>query len=344
MGNFLGIGISGTASYSPEKTIYAKEMKDKYDFSDEYLNKIGIEKIHVSAEEEYPTDMAIKVSKQAIMNAGLKPKDIDVIIYSYGGFPEYFLWAEYAKVQHEVGACNAVAVRYDQACNAQIIALEYALSKIKANSYINNILIVSADVFKEPIVDRWKTADACFWGDGASAAVVSRGVTEHEVIGIMNMTDGQLNHLWRIPVGGTMKPLKPEYIDQGLFKIDLNRFALQYLKDDAERERVSQRIVNTNIQTFQKLLKKIDKQKEDISKLVTYNIGKHITENICSLISTGISNTSWEFGSQYGHMGPADIFFNYDKMKENGRIRKGDLVVLFSAGTGFSTASAAIQF
>ena len=344
MGKFSGIGIKGTASYAPRDHVMTRSVMDKYGFTDEYVNNIGIDKVHVSGKDEYPTDMAIYAAKEAIADAGIDPADIDIVIYSYGGFPEYFMWAEYARVQHEIGAVNAVSLRYDQACNAQIIALEYAVSKIKADDHINNILIVSADMFQEPIVDRWKAADACIWGDGASAAVVSRGVTDHEILEVVNLTDGELNHLWRIPVGGTVKPLKPEHIDEGLFRIDLNRFALEHLKDDDERARVSNRIVKTNIETFGRLMQKIGRGHSEVDKIVTYNVGKYIIENISKSLGCRLSDTSWEYGSQHGHMGPADIFFNFDQMRKNNRFEPGDLVVLFSAGTGFSTASAAIQF
>ncbi len=344
MGKYSGIGISGSGSYAPRKAVYTEQVKAQFDFTDEYLKKIGINKVHIADETEYPTDMAILASKEAIKDAGIRPEDINIIIYSYGGFPEYFMWAEYAKIQHEIGAINAAAMRFDQACNAQIIALDYAVSKIKADEHINHVLIVSADMFKEPIVNRWKTADACIWGDGASAAIISRGVTDHEIIDVVNMTDGALNHLWRIPVGGTVAPLEPEHIEQRLFQIDMNRFALEFLKEDAERERVSKQIVKTNIETFNRLLKKIKREKGDVNKIVTYNVGKFIIESISHMLGVKLADTSWEYGSQYGHMGPADIFFNYDQMKKNNRIQRGDLVVLFSAGTGFSTASAAIQF
>ncbi len=127
MGKYSGIGISGTASYAPKKQIMTRSVMDQYGFTEDYISNIGIDKIHVSGDREYPTDMAIYAAKDAIADAGIDPADIDVVIYSYGGFPEYFMWAEYARVQHEIGAVNAVSLRYDQACNAQIIALEYAV-------------------------------------------------------------------------------------------------------------------------------------------------------------------------------------------------------------------------
>lgn len=344
MGIYSGVGIASTASYSPEKVVYAEDIKEEYGFSEEYLEKIGIEKVHVAEDDEYPADMAIKAAKKAIQEAKIDPEEIDLILYSYGAFPEYFIWAEYAKIQHEIGAKNAAAMRLDQACNAQIIALEYACAKIKSNAHINNVLIVSADVFREPIVNRWKNADACFFGDGASAAVIKRGVTTNEIIGVCNMTDGELNHLWRIPVGGTAVPLQSQHIQDGLFRIDMNRFALEYLKDDEERKRVAERMVNTNIATLHRLLEKIGRKKTQVDKMITYNVGRYIIQNICDVMEIDIQDTSWHVCKNHGHMGPVDIFFNMDQMLKDNKIRSGQLVTIFSAGTGFSTASAAIQF
>jgi len=343
MGIYDGIGIASTASYSPEKVIRVEDIKEKYGFSSEFCEKVGFEQLNVS-ENEYPTDMAIKAAKRAIEKANLDPEEIDLILYSYGAFPEYFIWAEYAKIQHEIGAKNAGTLRIDQGCNAQIISLEYACAKIKSNPFVNNVLIVSADVFKEPIVNRWTTHNGTFFGDGASAVIIKRGITSNRILGISNITDGELNRLWGIPVGGTARPLESRHIRENLFKIDINRSSSQYLKDENERQKVVSRIIDTNLKTLEQLLSKINKKKDQIDKMVTYNIGKYMIENICSTMEIGLDRTSWNVAKKYGHLGPADIFFNLDKMINDGSINSGELVILFSAGTGFSTASAAIEF
>ncbi|SKC76386.1 3-oxoacyl-ACP synthase III family protein [Maledivibacter halophilus] len=343
MGIYQGIGIASTASYSPEKIIRVEDIKKEYGFTDEYCKRIGIEQLH-AAEDEYPTDMAVKAAKQAIIKADIDPEEIDLVLYSYGAFPEYFVWPEFAKIQYELGAKNATALRIDQGCNAQIISLEYACAKIKANPHINNVLIVSADVFIEPIINRWTNADACFFGDGASAAIVKRGVRDNRIVGIRNMTDGELNYLWKIPVGGTKEPLESKHIGENLFRIDMNKLAMEYLKDDEKRKAVAKRMVNTNLQTLNKLLRKVNKKKNQIDKMIVYNVGKYIIENICQAMEIEINQTSWNITKKYAHMGPVDIFFNLDKMLQKGQINCGELVILFSAGTGFSTASAAIEF
>lgn len=344
MGIYDGIGIASTASYSPKKVIRVDDIKEKYGFSSEFCEAVGYEQLNVS-ENEYPTDMAIKAAKKAIEKANIDPEEIDLILYSYGAFPEYFFWAEYAKIQHELGAKNAAVLRIDQACNAQIISLEYACAKIKLNPYIDNVLIVSADVFQEPIVDRWTTSKGVFFGDGASAAIIKRGIMSNRVVGISNLTDGELNHLWKVPVGGTVKPLEIDHIRQKLFRIDITRFALEYyLKNEEERKVVASRIINTNSRTLNQLLSKIKKKKGQIDKMVTYNVGKYIVKNICEAMEINIDRTSWDIGKIHGHMGPTDIFFNLDKMLNEGAINSGELVILFSAGSGFSTSSAAIEF
>lgn len=343
MGIYDGIGIASTASYSPEKVIEVEDIKEKYGFTSEFCERIGVEQLNVS-ENEYPTDMAIKAATRAIEKANIDPEEIDLILYSYGAFPEYFIWSGYGRIQHEIGAKNAAALRIDQGCNAQIISLEYACAKIKSNPFVNNVLIVSADVFKEPIVNRWTTHNGSFFGDGASAAIVKRGITSNRILGINNITNGELNRLWGVPVGGTARPLESSHISQGLFNIDIHRFSSKYLKNEDERKKVVSLIVATNLKTLERLFSKINRKKDDIDKMVMYNVGRHIIQDICSDMEVGIDQTSWNIGKKYGHMGPADIFFNLDKMMDEGSIKAGELVILFSAGTGFSTASAAIEF
>ncbi|SNT01217.1 3-oxoacyl-[acyl-carrier-protein] synthase-3 [Anaerovirgula multivorans] len=345
MGLYPDVGILSFGSYIPEKTVSVHEVKDRYGISDELIERVQIECVHVAADHEFATDMAIKAAKKAMEKGKVKPEQIDLIIYSYISWAEHFIWADYGKIQHALGAINSAAIRLEQSCNAGIMALEYGCAKIQSNPDINTVLLVTAETWKEPLVNRWTCTDGCFFGDGASAVILQRGVKGSQIINFCNKTDGSLNYIWRIPlVGGTKHPITPEHVEQGLYFGSMIESARRNLKNEDERKEVGEKIVSLNIQTLKELLQKIGKSKKDVDKLVVYNVGLHFLKKIADSIEIPLENTSAYLAKNHGHIGVVDIFLNLEKMIEDGNIQKGDLVFLFSGGTGYCASSTAIQF
>ncbi|MCK4258984.1 MAG: hypothetical protein KAX49_08405 [Halanaerobiales bacterium] len=345
MSMFQDVGIFSMGSYIPEKVVSVHDVKEKYNISDELINKVQVEQVHVAADDEFQTDMAIKAAKDAMENGNVDPEEIDLIIYSYISWPEHFIYADYAKIQHEIGAKNAAAFRLEQSCNAQLMALEYGCAKILSDPNVNTVLLVSAEMWKEPLVNRWTCSDGMFLGDGASAVILRKGIKDHKILGISNKTEGSLNYIWRIPlVGGTKTPVTPEHVEQGLYFGSMIESARHNLKDEAERREVADKIIKLNLQTLDDLFKKINKTKKDVNKLIYYNVGGHFLKKIAGMVEIPMEKTSAYLAKEYGHMGVPDVFFNLQKMQKDGKIEKGDLVVLFNGGTGYSVSSAAIQF
>ncbi|MCK4258985.1 MAG: hypothetical protein KAX49_08410 [Halanaerobiales bacterium] len=337
------IGIAGLGTYLPEDIIYVKDIKEQAELSDQRVKDMGIVKVHVAGNKVEPTDMAIEAAKNAMADAGVTPEEIDVIVY-YSVFPDYLRWADYARVQHDLGAKNAYAFKVDQVCCSGIIGLDYALAKLRTDLSVNTILITTADKYEWPLVNRWKGANANFYGDGASAAVIKRGVKSNRILGIENITDGSFSYLWKIPVGGAKQPPTPENIREGGFRLDFIKTAKDYLGSEESRKQLYSLMINNNKKITAELLNQHGYTLQDIDKLVMYNLGHKTLDKIINTLEMDVENTSYYVTKNVGHIGAADIFYNLKTMIDDKKIVSGDLVSLFSAGIGFSWSSALIQF
>ena len=123
--------ITGVGGYVPEKVYDNAYMESIVDTNDEWITRrTGIKERHISADNEYTTDMATIAAKRAIENAGLTPEDIDLIMLATVT-PDYFTPACACIVQSNLGAVNAAAFDYNAACSGFVTGLTIAEQFIK---------------------------------------------------------------------------------------------------------------------------------------------------------------------------------------------------------------------
>lgn len=336
------IGIRATGRYLPKDFILTKDIIGKEGLTAEEVESISTHRVFTAKDEE-PTDMAIKAAKKAIDKTDISPEEIDVVVYS-GVFTDYIRWSDAARVQCEIGAKNSYAFKFEQGCSGAMVSIDYGFSRLKTDYDINNILVVSGDKFEKPIINRWKAASANYYGDGASAGILSRENVRFNILGSHSIADGRFNHLWKIPIGGVAEPATEENVLAGEFSIDCKKTASEYLSDDIKREQLYNTLVNNNKKVMLDLLERLNYSIEDVDKVVLYNLGKHVLDKIIPILGIDEDKTSTYISYQHGHMGCTDILFNLDKMLEDGKFEDNDKIMLFSAGAGFTWSSTLLEY
>lgn len=163
--------ISGVGMYIPEKVYDNAYMESIVDTNDEWITRrTGIKERHVSAPDEYTSDMATIAAKRAIEDAGLTPEDIDLIMLA-SVTPDYFTPSCACVVQGNIGAVNAAAFDYNAACSSFITGIVTANQFIENGAY-KHILVICADTLTKA-TDYADRATCILFGDAAGAAVLS---------------------------------------------------------------------------------------------------------------------------------------------------------------------------
>ncbi|KAA6338330.1 3-oxoacyl-[acyl-carrier-protein] synthase 3 [termite gut metagenome] len=162
--------IIGTGSYIPE-LVYTNEYLETILPTDAQwiFENVGIKKRHIANKLQATSDLAAEAGRRAILNAGLKSEDIELIIVATST-PDRKAPSTAAFVQHKISAINAVAFDITAICSGFLFSMSIASQYIEAGIY-NNILVIGADTFSK--ITDWKRRDAIFFGDGAGAVVIS---------------------------------------------------------------------------------------------------------------------------------------------------------------------------
>ena len=174
--------IISTGSYLPEKFLTNADLIKTVDTSDEWIvERTGIKKRHIAAENELTSDIATKAALQAIENAGLVPSEIEMIILATTT-PDLTFPATATTVQAKLNAKNAFAFDIQAVCSGFVYAVSVADNFIKSGQ-VKNALVIGADILSR-IVD-WKDRNTCvLFGDGAGAIILQ--ATEEKNSGIIS--------------------------------------------------------------------------------------------------------------------------------------------------------------
>ena len=165
--------ISGSGAYLPERIVTNDELAERLDTSDEWIvGRTGIRQRHIAAADELTSDLAIRASKEALATAGLKGAEIDVIVLATST-PDQTMPATAAKVQAAIGMQNGFAFDVQAVCSGFIYALAVADNFIRVGQ-AERALVIGAETFSR-IMD-WEDRSTCvLFGDGAGAVILEAG-------------------------------------------------------------------------------------------------------------------------------------------------------------------------
>jgi 3-oxoacyl-[acyl-carrier-protein] synthase-3 len=317
----MKIGIKGKGFYIPEKRVSLEDIAQKAGIHPKVIEAIGSETVSEAKDNELPSDMAVIAAKKAIEDAGINPLNIDIIINSPAGLQDYIIPPISGKVQYEIGAENAVCFDLVQGCCGMLTGIQIAKNYVLSGE-AENILVVSSDKWSG--FTSYHSADAVIFGDGAGAVVIGKDSDGLIVEDLMFKTNGKYFDLYGIENGGVKN-------------IDLrNSIIYKCLKPDVAKKEFKDIYMNEFINIAKKILNKNTLKVENIDYLSIVNANLKLLEYICSKLNFPLEKSSAEYLKKHGHIGGFDIFYNIFLAKQDGKLKKGDKILLLNAGIGFT--------
>lgn len=320
--------IIGTGAYVPEKVYDNAYMESIVETNDEWITRrTGIKERHISADNEYTTDMATVAARRAIEKAGLTPLDIDLIILATVT-PDYYTPACACIVQHNLGAVNAAAFDYNAACSGFVTGLTIAKQFIQTGEY-KNVLVVCADVLSK--ATDYKDRSTCvLFGDAAGAAVVAAS----EETGIIATDIGA----------------------DGSGAMDIT--SLAYKNNEEEMtERISGRketilmagqavmkfAVKAMADASNKVIEKAGVSWDDIALVVPHQANYRIVDSAIKRMGIDRDKVFLTL-EKYGNTSASCIPVALTEAAEAGRIKKGDKIILVGFGGGLTWGAALLEW
>jgi 3-oxoacyl-[acyl-carrier-protein] synthase III len=318
--------IIGTGSYLPETIVTNFDLQQRMDTSDAWIReRTGIERRHILPVGQSNVDMAEHASRAAIAAAGLKPAEIDLI--SYGTTtPDLVFPNAGVLLQDRLGCRGGAAFALEAACSGFIYALAVADLFVRTGA-ARRALVVGSEVLSR-IVDQTDRSTAILFGDGAGAVVLA--AAEHPgIISTHLHADGSYKHLMYC-TGGPSRGAAPGTMLPG----DYVRMA---------GSEVFKLAVNLLGSVVDETLAANDLEKSAIDWLVPHQANIRIIQAVAKKLGLPMERVIVTV-QEHGNTSTASVPLALDVGVRDGRIKRGDMLLLEALGGGVTWGSALLRY
>ncbi len=326
------IRILGTGSYVPPKRLTNFDLeKMGLDTTDEWIvQRTGVKELRVADPDVNTSDMGYEASVKALEMAGMRAKDLDLIMVATIT-PDTCCPAAANWLQAKLNAPQAVTFDITAACSGFIFGLNVATQYLNTE-YFNRVLVVASEVMTRTL--NYRDRSTCIlWGDGAGAAILNKSEGNHKILSSHIHSDGKNGQDLLMPGGGSMTtPISHESVDKGLhylnmieanasFRVAVRHF-IDSIKEAAAFNNVAIEEINwfiphqANLRMFQSMAKSL---KIPMDKF-------YVTLN------------------KYGNISSASCAISLDEAVRDGSVKEGDLVCMPVFGGGLTWGSALIRW
>jgi 3-oxoacyl-[acyl-carrier-protein] synthase-3 len=323
------IKILGTGMYVPEKILTNEDLEKMVDTSDEWITtRTGIKERRITAPGETTADMAVVAGRRAIKDAGLKIKDIDLIIVATSTpdtiFPSTATW-----VQKGLKADHTPAFDLSAGCTGFLYGMIVAEGLIMSHA-CRRILLIGAECLTK--ITNWKDRNTCvLFGDGAAGAVLEKSEDGSGMLSSYWKADGNLGELLILPGGGVMKPASHDTVDLDLHYLQM------------KGNEVFKHAVKRMGEAALMALKKAEMKREEIDYLIPHQANIRIIQATGRRLKLPEEKVFSNI-HKYGNMSVATIPIGLHELKEEGKLKKGSDIVMVAFGAGFTWAAVVYRF
>jgi 3-oxoacyl-[acyl-carrier-protein] synthase-3 len=307
--------IVGVGSYLPKKVLTNFDLEKMVETSDEWImDRTGIRERRISADNEATSDLALIAAKKAIESAKIDPKELELIIVGTSS-PDMLFPSTACIIQDKIGAVNAAAFDVSAACSGFNYALAAASSFIESGLY-NNVMVIGADTLTKYL--DWTDRNTCIlFGDGAGAVILKAANDGSGIIANYLGAEGSGGKYLIMPGGGSRDPeAKKRFI--WMDGKEVFKFAAKVLP-----------------KCIKAVLEKARLKTDDISLLIPHQANTRIID--FALRNLGLSKEKVYVNlDRYGNTSAASIPIALDEAVKEGKIKKGDIVVLAGFGAGLT--------
>lgn len=310
----MSAGIIGIGKYVPEKIVTNVDLEKILDTSDEWIRtRTGIEARHIAADDENTSHMACKAAKEALASAGITAEQLGLILVATVT-PDQAFPTVACQVQETLGAKNAAALDISAACSGFIYGLVTAKQFIESESY-DYVLVIGVEKLSK-IIDWQDRNTAVLFGDGASAAVVSKVSEGRGILSFELGADG---------TGG-----KHLCIDErqaiAMNGREVFKFAVRQMGESSMR-----------------VVEKAGLTKEDVDYLIPHQANIRIMEAARERLDLPEEKMSKTI-HKYGNTSAASIGISLVDDVAEGKIKDGDLLVLVGFGGGLTWGAVTLRW
>ncbi|NOZ03384.1 MAG: ketoacyl-ACP synthase III [FCB group bacterium] len=325
--------ITGVGHAVPERVITNRDLEKMMDTSNEWIvSRTGIEERHWVTEGEGTSDLAIRASRNALHQAEIDPREIDLVVVG-SLTSDYFFPGVGNQLQDKLGLDTVPSFDIKAACSAFIYALSIGDQFIKTGQ-ANTVLVVGAEVQSTALDISTEGRDmSVLFGDGAGAVILQPSNDDTGILSTHLHSEGKyLKELWCEAPASRFNPrLSPEMLAEGR----------QYPKMNGRE--VFRNAVTRFPEVIQEALEANHLTLDDISLIIPHQANLRISQMIAKKLGLSMDRLFSNI-HKYGNTTGASIPIALSEALTEDRIHSGDNIILAAFGSGFTWASAAIRW
>ena len=318
--------VQGCGAHLPERVVTNDELARKVETSDEWIQqRTGIRQRHIAAEGEFTSHLAIKASERALAHAGVAASDLDLIVLATATQDETFP-ATATRVQAALGMTRGAAFDVQAVCAGFVYGVSVADSLIRSGM-ASTALVIGAETFSR-ILD-WNDRGTCvLFGDGAGAIVLraeqGQGTSaDRGILANALHSDGRQHDIL--------------YVDGGPSSTKTTGFLRM------EGKEVFKHAVVNMAAVVGEVLRKAGLQPDDIDWLVPHQANKRIIDSTGRKLGLAPERVVVTV-DKHANTSAASIPLALDTAVKDGRIKKGDLVLLEGIGGGLAWGASLVRW
>jgi 3-oxoacyl-[acyl-carrier-protein] synthase III len=322
--------ISALGTYVPPRLLTNQDLEKMVDTSDQWITeRTGIKQRHIADKGTATSDLACQAARQALERRGITPNDIESIVVGTVT-PDMLFPATACLVQDKLGCKNAWGFDVSAACSGFLYALQTGVQFVRTGAH-KRVLVVGADVMSS-IIDYSDRATCVIFGDGAGAVVVEPADDgDLSIIDFLHEIDGSGACSLNMPGGGSLHPASRETVEKKMHFVHQDgaavfKYAVRKMAEISER-----------------LLERNEFKGSDVNVFIPHQANKRIITASADRLGLPAERVIINI-DQYGNTTAGTIPLAMQTAIDEGRMKKGDLVLLASVGAGFTVGATLLRW
>ena len=322
--------ISALGTYVPPRVLSNADLEKMVETSNDWiLERTGIRERHLADKGVATSDLAVEAARKALAQRGISATDLEASLVATVT-PDMFFPSTACLVQHKLGANGVWGFDLSAACSAFLYALQTGAQFISTGMH-KKVMVIGSDVMSS-IIDYTDRATCVIFGDGAGAVILEPA--EEDGVGLIDYiheVDGSGGNALYMPGGGSLNPSSRETVEK----------KMHYVHQDGQA--VFKFAVRKQTELCEKLLKRNNLKGCDIDAFIPHQANRRIITATADRL--GLRPESLIINiDRFGNTTAGTIPLAMQTAVEEGKLKKGSLVMLASVGAGFTVGATLLRW
>ena len=330
MSTLQRVKISALGIYVPPRLLTNADLEKMVDTNNEWImSRVGIRERHIADKGVATSDLATEAAKKALAQRGIEASELDAIIVATVT-PDMLFPATACLVQDKLGAKRVWGFDLSAGCSQFVYALQVGAQFVQTGAH-KKVMVIGADVMSS-IIDYKDRATCVIFGDGAGAVILEP--SEEDSLGLIDFVhevDGSGGVSLYMPGGGSLNPSSHETVDKNMHVVH------------QDGQAVFKFAVRKMAESCDEILKKNGLTGSDIDVFIPHQANLRIINATADRLKMHPESIVINI-DRYGNTTGATIPLAMHTAIEDGRLKKGSMVLLAAVGAGFTVGTTLLRW